>query len=81
MTQHPFNREYSEQEAQKLNAESTAPANEDELTDEEAEDVAGGGIPFPRPTIAKSENGFPGKDPDPILTTQALGEEGGCFDR
>ena len=42
MTQHPFDREYSEQEAQKLNSESTAPANENELTDEEAEDVAGG---------------------------------------
>ena len=78
MTQHPFDREYSEQETQKLNAESTAPANEDELTDEEAEAVAGGGC-IPIPTKAKSENGFPGKKP--ILTTQALGEEGGCFDR
>ena len=81
MTQHPFEREYSEQEAQKLNSESTTPANEDELTDEEAENVAGGGgcgsIPFP--TKAKFENGLPGKDP--IITTQALGEEGGKFDR
>ena len=76
MTQHPFDREYSEQEAQKLNSESTTPANEDELTDEEAEDVAGGGC-IPIPTKAKLENGFPGKDP--ILTTQALGEEGGSF--
>ena len=42
MTQYPFNREYSEQEAQKLNAESTSLTNEDELTDEEAEAVAGG---------------------------------------
>ena len=80
MTQHPFDREYSEKEAQKLNAESTAPANEDELTDEEAEDVAGGCIPSPSfPTIAKSENGFPGKKP--IFTTQAIGEEGGGFNR
>ena len=81
MTQHPFDREYSEQEAQKLNSESTTPANEDELTDEEAENVAGGGcIPSPSfPTKAKLENGFPKKDP--IFTTQAIGEEGGGFDR
>ena len=80
MTQHPFDREYSEQEAQKLNSESNAPANEDELTDEEAEDVAGGGcIPSPKfPTKAKFENGFPGK---PIFTTKAIGEEGGSFNR
>ena len=78
MTQHPFEREYSEQEAQKLNSESNASANEDELTDEEAEDVAGGCIPSPSfPTKAKLENGFPKKDP--IITTQAVGEEGGSF--
>ena len=80
MTQHPFDREYSEQEAQKLNSESTAPANEDKLTDEEAEDIAGGCIPSPSfPTKAKLENGFHKKDL--ILTTQAIGEEGGGFDR
>ena len=78
MTQHPFDREYSEQEAQKLNSESTAPANDDELTDEEAEAVAGGGC-IPVPTKAKSENGFPIKDPP--VTTLAIGEEGGGFDR
>ena len=68
MTQHPFEREYSEQEAQKLNSESTASANEDELTDQEAEDVAGGII---RPTVPRFEEGidpssrpsFPSKDP------------------
>ena len=76
MTQHPFDREHSEQEAQKLNPELTAPANDDELTDEEAEDVAGGGIPFPRPTIAKFENGLP---KNPPATTNAIGEEGGGF--
>lgn len=78
MTQHPFDREYSEPEVQKLNSESNAPANEDELTDEEAENVAGGGC-IPVPTKARSENGLPGKKP--IFTTQALGEEGGGFDR
>ena len=76
MTQHPFDREYSEQEAQKLNSESTAPANEDELTDEEAEAVAGGGC-IPAPTRAKFENGLP---KDPPVTTLAIGEEGGRFD-
>ena len=76
MTQHPFEREYSEQEAQKLNSESNAPVNEDELTDEEAEDVAGGGC-IPRPTIGKFENGLP---KDPPATTLAIGEEGGGFD-
>lgn len=77
MTQHPFDREYSEQEAQKLNSESNAPANDDELTDEEAENVAGGCIPVP--TKAKSESGFPIKEPP--ATTLAIGEEGGGFDR
>ena len=61
MTQHPFEREYSEQEAQKLNSESTAPANEDELTDEESEDVAGGII---RPTVPQFEGGI---DPKPSI--------------
>ena len=61
MTQHPFDREYSEQEAQKLNSESTAPVNENEFTDEEAEDVAGGII---RPTAPRFEGG---KDPKPSI--------------
>ena len=65
MTQHPFDREYSEQKAQKLNSESNVPANKDELTEEEAEAVAGGGF-IPAPTRAKFEDGFPGKD---IVTT------------
>ena len=60
MTQHPFNRDYSEQEVQKLDAESTAPVNDDELTDEESEDVAGGSIPLTSPRLEQ------GTDPSPI---------------
>lgn len=44
MTQHPFDREFSEQKAAKLNAEQE-PSAELELTDEEANQVAGGIIP------------------------------------
>lgn len=71
MTQHPFDREYSEQEAKKLNSESTSPKNEEELKEEEAEDVAGGCLPCP--TLGVGEDGFP-KDK---VTTLAIGEEGG----
>lgn len=60
MTQHPFNREFSEQEAAKLNIEQE-PTDEQELTDEDAEQVAGGILP---PSITK-----------PI--TLAIGEDGG----
>ena len=67
MTRHPFDREYSEQEAQKLNSESTAPANEDELTDEESEDVAGGKIPLTSPRLAQGL-GSPTRPSCPAMT-------------
>lgn len=60
MTQHPFEREFSEQEAAKLNAEQD-PTAELELTDEDADQVAGGILP---PSITKA-------------ITMAIGEEGG----
>lgn len=53
MTQHPFEREFSEQEAAKLNAEQEQTDAEQELTDEEVEQVAGGSkaitLPFQAP--------------------------------
>ena len=42
MTQHPFDREFSEQEAAKLNAEKEQIEAEQELTDNDLEEVAGG---------------------------------------
>lgn len=83
MTQHPFDREFSEQEAAKLNAEQQTNAN-DELTDEETQQVAGGlriitdGINEGGITKAVWETG--GGASKPFVeagTTNAVGEEGG----
>ena len=69
MTQHPFDREYSEQEAQKLNSESTAPVNENEFTDEEAEDVAGGNAKVSAGILGAEEGiGSPTRPSFPAMT-------------
>ncbi len=47
MTQHPFDREFSEQEAAKLNAEQEQIDAEQELTENDLEEVAGGILPIP----------------------------------
>lgn len=82
MTQHPFDREFSEQEAAKFNAEQQN-HSDDELTDEDTEQVAGGFRPI---TLGINEGGITagiletGGSSKPILesgTTNALGEEGG----
>jgi hypothetical protein len=46
MTQHPFDREFSEEEAAKLNAEQKQTDSGDELNEDELEEVAGGVIPI-----------------------------------
>lgn len=57
MTQHPFDREFSEQEAAKLNLEQEQTEAEEELTDEDVDQVAGG-ISITRPiTKAIGEEG------------------------
>ena len=82
MTQHPFDREYSEQEAQKLNSESTAPVNKDELTDEEAEDVAGGKDILPPFTARRFEGGIKPSPINPIKPiTDGKFENGGPWIR
>jgi len=67
MTQHPFEREFSEQEAAKLNAEQEQTDAEQELTDEDMEQVAGGSIAVPTRGIGE-EGG---------RLTLGLGEGGG----
>ncbi|WP_414581490.1 hypothetical protein [Scytonema sp. PCC 10023] len=67
MTQHPFEREFSEQEAAKLNAEQEQTEAEQELTDEDMEQVAGGSIPITTKGIGE-EGGRP---------TLGVGEQGG----
>lgn len=57
MTQHPFDREFSEQEAAKLNAEQEQTGAEAELTDEDADQVAGGIIITSPITKAIGEEG------------------------
>lgn len=47
MTQHPFEREFSEQDAAKLNAEQEQIDAEQEFTDNDLEEVAGGIRPIP----------------------------------
>jgi hypothetical protein len=42
MTQHPFDREFSEEEAAKLNAEQKQTDSGDELNEDELEGIAGG---------------------------------------
>lgn len=42
MTQHPFEREFSAEEAAKLNAEQEQTDSVDELNEEDLEEVAGG---------------------------------------
>jgi hypothetical protein len=42
MTQHPFEREFSEEEAAKLNAEQKQTDSGDELNEDELEEIAGG---------------------------------------
>jgi predicted P-loop ATPase len=42
MTQHPFDREFSEEEAAKLNAEQKQTESGDELNEEDLEEIAGG---------------------------------------
>jgi hypothetical protein len=84
MTQHPFDREFSEQEAAKLNTEQEQIQAEQELTDNDLEEVAGG----LRPIITKGidEGGITkatwetGGTSNPFLeagTTKALSEAGG----
>lgn len=69
MTQHPFDHEFSEQEAAKLNAEQER-TDAEELTDEEMEQVAGGlSITWPI-TKGWHEAGEGG-------ITKTKGEEGG----
>lgn len=71
MTQHPFDREFSEQEAAKSNAEQQTDAD-DELSDEETEQVAGGST---FTTLAIGEEG--GKPITRCGTPPRTGEEGG----
>lgn len=70
MTQHPFDREFSEQETAKLNAEQEQ-TDAEELTDEDVEQVAGGST-F---TMAIGEEG--GKPITRCGTPPRTGEEGG----
>jgi hypothetical protein len=56
MTQHPFDREFSEEEAAKLKAEQQTNF-EDELNEQDLEEVAGGGI-FPGLTDGINEGGI-----------------------
>ena len=70
MTQHPFDREFSEQEIVELNALNEQTGFE-ELTKEETKKVFGGGCDhFIHKDIKKI-------DPPKGVTTMALGEEGG----
>ena len=66
MTQHPFEREFSEQEAAKLNTEQEQTEAEQELTDEDMEQVAGGST---LTTLAIGEEGG--------RPTWVVGEQGG----
>jgi hypothetical protein len=62
MTQHPFEREFSEEEAAKLNAEQEQANAGDELNEDELEEVAGGsgiGIIPGHLTKGINEGGFP----------------------
>lgn len=81
MTQHPFDRDHSEQEAQKLNSESIAPANDDELTDEESEDVAGGTFGVSAGILGAEEGitNSPSRPSSPI--TRAAWESGSSWKR
>ncbi len=56
MTQHPFEREFTEQEVAKLNPEQEPKDTEQELTDEDTDQVAGGIIVTP-PTKGLGEGG------------------------
>ncbi|NMG07793.1 hypothetical protein [Brasilonema sp. UFV-L1] len=66
MTQHPFEHELSEQKAAKLNAEQEPKDTEQELTDEDTDQVAGGSI-----AITKGINEGGGH------LTWGIGEQGG----
>lgn len=72
MTQHPFDRQFSEQEAAKLNAEQEQKEAEPELTDEDMEEVAGGSSITTRGRYEEGGN--------PITwcgTPPRIGEQGG----
>ena len=77
MTQHPFDREYPKQDSQKLNSSITSPNNEDELTNEEAEDVAGGVLSIPSVPRFEEEIGSP--PPSCPVTEAGVWEGGGRF--
>lgn len=70
MTQHPFDREFSQQDIAKLNAFDDERVSFEELTEEETKLISGGGCDHLIPVPKKVE---PPKEP----TTMALGEEGG----
>lgn len=72
MTQHPFNREFSEQEAAQLNGEQEPIDTEQELTDEDAEQVAGGIIPSSITAGIGEGGGI-----IPPFPTKGMGEDGG----
>jgi hypothetical protein len=72
MTQHPFDREFSEEDAAQLNAEQEQTKFEDELTEEDLEEVAGG-IPITR---GINEGGFPTWGINEGGTTKAAWEDG-----
>lgn len=71
MTQHPFDREFSQQDIAKLNAFDDERVSFKELTEEETKQISGGGCDhFIHKDIKKI-------DPPKGVTTMALGEEGG----
>lgn len=74
MTQHPFERKFSQREIAKLNIIDRH-TNIEELTKEETKQIFGGGCDhFTRGTKSHSDL----KKVDlPIATTNAIGEEGG----
>lgn len=76
MRQNSFDRNYSQTETQKLNSKSAVSINNDELTDEATEAVAGGSIPSTTPqSIKRNSSTYPSCS----LTEAGVWESGGRF--